>query len=68
MKRNDSSVAVEHYMQPVEVVHPQESMGYIYQLLMQSGEPIIAVADAQGVHGVIDREGYRNFMRLQAKK
>jgi Zn-dependent protease/predicted transcriptional regulator len=68
MKRNDSSVAVENYMQPVEVVHPQESMGYIYQLLMQSGEPIIAVADAQGVHGVIDREGYRNFMRLQAKK
>jgi len=68
MKRNDSSVAVEHYMQVVEVVHPQESMGYIYQLLMQSGEPIIAVADAQGVHGVIDREGYRNFMRLHAKK
>jgi len=68
MKRNDSSVAVENYMQPVEVVHPQESMGYIYQLLMQSGEPIIAVADAQGVQGVIDREGYRNFMRLQAKK
>jgi predicted transcriptional regulator len=67
-KKKDFSVAVENYMQTVEVVHPKESMGYVYQLLMQSGEPIIAVADAQGVLGVIDREGFRNFMRLQSGK
>lgn len=67
-KKKDFSGSVENYMRTVEVVHPNESMGYVYQLLMQSGESIIAVADAQGVLGVIDREGFRNFMRLQGSK
>jgi len=63
-KAKDFSSTVEQYMERVRVVHPYESMGYVYQLLMQEGEFILAVADEQGLHGVIDREGFRNFMRM----
>ncbi|MBU6342427.1 MAG: site-2 protease family protein [Bacteroidetes bacterium] len=63
-KSGNTSSTVADYMQRVRAVHLQDSMGYIYQLLMQEGEPILAVVDEYGLKGVIDREGFRNFMRL----
>jgi Zn-dependent protease len=64
-KKRDTSGEVGHYMMPVEVVHTSESMAYIYQLIAQSGQPIVAVANEEGLQGVIDAEGLRNFMRVQ---
>lgn len=67
-KKRDTSGEVGHYMQSVEVVNASESMAYIYQLIAQGGQPIVAVANEEGVQGVIDAEGLRNFMRMQAQK
>ncbi|MEI6409942.1 MAG: site-2 protease family protein [Bacteroidota bacterium] len=64
-KKRDTSGEVGYYMMPVEVVDSSESMAYIYQLIAQSGQLIVAVANNEGVQGVIDAEGLRNFMRVQ---
>jgi len=68
VKQHDYSAEIARYTHPVEVVHLRESMQYIYQLLRQQGHSIIAVADENGILGVIDEEGLRNFMRLQGMK
>jgi len=65
-QKRDTSGEVAHYMMPVEVVDTTETMAYVYQLLAQSDQFIVAVANDEGLQGVIDVEGLRNFMRVRA--
>ena len=65
LKKRDLSVEIGEYArEPVEVVHPQESLKYVYYVLMQRRQGILAVADENGLIGVIDQEGLRHFLRL----
>lgn len=64
-KNRDTVGEVAQYMTPVEVVHLNESLAYVYHLIAQSGQSILAVADENGIKGVIDAEGMRNFLRMQ---
>ncbi len=65
LKKRDLSVEIGEYArEPVEIVHPQESLKYVYYVLMQRRQGILAVADENGLIGVIDQEGLRHFLRL----
>ncbi|HNM25887.1 MAG TPA: CBS domain-containing protein, partial [Saprospiraceae bacterium] len=65
LKKRDLSSDIGAYArEPVEVVHPEESLKYVYYVLMQRRQGILAVADENGLIGVIDQEGLRHFLRL----
>ncbi len=65
LKKRDLSVEIGEYArEPVEIVRPQESLKYVYYVLMQRRQGILAVADENGLIGVIDQEGLRHFLRL----
>jgi len=68
IKKNDLSKEVAQYAQRPEIVHPNESLQYVFQLIRQQGNAIIAVGDETGLLGVIDEAGLYNFMRLQGNK
>lgn len=65
LKKRDLSAAIAEYAhEPVEIVHPEESLKYIYYTLQQRRHGIVAVADENGLIGVIDQEGLRHFLRM----
>lgn len=67
-KKRDLSAEIARYArEPVEIVHPDESLQYVYFLLQQRGQGILAVADETGLLGVIDQEGLRHFLRMQSR-
>jgi hypothetical protein len=68
MKKNDLSKEVAQYSQRVEIVHLNESLQQIFQLIRNQGNSIIAVGDENGLLGVIDEAGLYNFMRMQSGK
>ena len=68
IKKNDLSKEVAQYAQRPEIVHPNESLQYVFQLIRQQGNAIVAVGDETGLLGVIDEAGLYNFMRLQGNK
>ena len=68
IKKNDLSKEVAQYAQRPEIVHPNESLQYVFQLIRQQGNAIVAVGDETGLLGVIDEAGLYNFMRLQRGK
>lgn len=68
IKKNDLSKEVAQYAQRPEIVHPNESLQYVFQLIRQQGNAIVAVGDETGLLGVIDEAGLYNFMRLQGGK
>jgi Zn-dependent protease len=61
-KRNDLSGMVSGYMDRVEVIHPLQTLSFVHHL-MAEGVSIIAVSDGNALLGVIDREGFQNFLR-----
>lgn len=68
-KKHDLSAQVAQYAHSaVEVVAPTESLQYVYYLMRQRGLPIIAVADENGLAGVIDQAGLSNFLRMKGGK
>jgi len=68
IKKNELSKEVAQYAQRPEIVHPNESLQYVFQLIRQQGNAIVAVGDETGLLGVIDEAGLYNFMRLQGSK
>ncbi len=65
LKKRDLSAAIAEYAhEPVEIVHPEESLKYIYYTLQQRRHGIVAVADENGLIGVIDQEGLLHFLRM----
>lgn len=64
VKKRDLSAEVGEYTSSVEVVHVNETLQYIYYLIRNQREGMIAVADDNGLVGVIDEAGLDNFMRL----
>lgn len=68
-KKRDFSTEIARYArQPAEIVHPGESLHYVYYLLQQRGQGILAVADETGLLGVIDQEGLRHFLKMQSPR
>ncbi len=68
IKKNELSKEVAQYAQRPEIVHPNESLQYVFQLIRLQGNAIVAVGDETGLLGVIDEAGLYNFMRLQGGK
>lgn len=65
-KKRDLGAPVSNYMNPhVQTVHPQDSLHYVYYLIRYQNNPLVAVADENGLLGVIDETGLQNFIRLQ---
>lgn len=66
LKKRDLSAEIGRYAsESVDVVRPEESLQYVYYLLQQRGNGIVAVSDGESLIGVIDREGLRHFLRVQ---
>jgi Zn-dependent protease len=66
-KKRDLSSEVSRYAQKdVEVVHPNESLQYVYFLIRQKGNGIVGIADDSGLIGVIDEAGLSYFLKSQA--
>ncbi|MBK8965173.1 MAG: site-2 protease family protein [Saprospiraceae bacterium] len=67
MKKRDLSAEISQYMRPdVKVVHQEQSLEYVYHLLQQQGQSVLAVADQGELVGVIDQLGLQNFLRMRA--
>lgn len=65
-KPNVTSEIGQHMIR-AELVHSQDSLLQVHQLLRQQGYGIIGVADDAGnLVGVIDEPGLTNFVRLEA--
>ncbi len=67
LKKRDLSAEISQYMRPdVKVVHQEQSLEYVYHLLQQQGQSVLAVADQGELVGVIDQLGLQNFLRMRA--
>lgn len=67
MKKRDLSAEISRYMRPdVKVIHQDQSLEYVYHLLQQQGQGVLAVADQGELVGVIDQLGLQNFLRMRA--
>lgn len=65
-KKRDLSSEVSRYAQKdVEIVHPNESLQYVYFLIRQKGNGIVGIADESGLIGVIDEAGLSYFLKSQ---
>lgn len=68
-KKRDLSSEVSRYAQKdVEIVHPNESLQYVYFLIRQKGNGIVGIADETGLIGVVDEAGLSYFLKSQAGK
>ncbi len=67
MRKHDLSSEISRYAKPnVKVVQQEESLEYVYHLLQQRGMGLLAVADQNGLVGVIDLAGLQNFLRINS--
>ncbi|MCK6694075.1 MAG: site-2 protease family protein [Thermoanaerobaculia bacterium] len=65
LRKRDLSAEISQYAHPsVKVVSAGQDLQSVYQILMQRGNAIIAVADHGELIGVIDQTGLQNFLRL----
>jgi Zn-dependent protease len=63
-KKRDLSAEVARYAHTdVQVIHPDESLQYVYFLIRQQGYGIVAVATEAGLIGVIDEAGLNYFLK-----
>ncbi|MBK6933216.1 MAG: site-2 protease family protein [Saprospirales bacterium] len=68
LKKRDLSAEISRYAKPdVKIVQQDESLEYIYHLLLQRGLGLVAVVDQGDLVGVVDQAGMQNFLRLQAR-
>ncbi|TNE62306.1 MAG: site-2 protease family protein [Bacteroidetes bacterium] len=68
LRKNDLSTEISQYAKPnVKVVHEDENLDYVYHLLQQQGNSILAVVEDGNLAGVIDQVGLQNFLRLHAE-
>lgn len=68
LRKRDLSAEISQYAHPtVKVVDSDQDLQYVYQLLMQRGSAIVAVAEEGEMIGVIDQTGLQNFLRLNSK-
>ena len=67
MRKADTSTAVQHYTQQVEVVAATDSLRYVYYLLQQRGHSLVAVMEKDALLGVVDDAGMQYFMARQGR-
>lgn len=64
MQKNQSADEIRHFMSEVPVIHPDEALNRVHQLIRHQGHGMVAVSDETGVLGVIDEAGLNNFIRI----
>ena len=68
IRKPNVTAEIGQFLHRVELVHPNDSLLKVNQLLRQQGYGIIGVMDDTGLIGVIDETGLSNFARLEAQK